>query len=75
MARDQEAAASDVESPKLIDAELQRVTLLAKRQSECFFVDRKTGGTPGRHLPLSRPGSRLGLEMIGSTLERLYAGA
>jgi hypothetical protein len=57
---------------KLIDAERERATLLAKRQSDCFFVDQKASSAPERHLPLSHAGARLGVEMIGSTLDRLY---
>ncbi len=75
MAKDYGGPACDAESIKLIDAELQRVTLLAGRQSECFFVDRKTSGAPGRHLALSHAGARLGVEMITSTLDRLYPNA
>ncbi|MGO8070771.1 FUSC family protein, partial [Rhizobium leguminosarum] len=43
----------------------------APRGSTCFFIERKPSRTTGRHLPLSREGARLGLEMIGSALERL----
>lgn len=75
MAKDDGGPARDAESIKLVDAELQRVTLLAGRQSECFFVERKSSSAPARHLALSHAGARLGVEMITSTLDRLYPNA
>ncbi|SEH96797.1 Uncharacterized membrane protein YccC [Rhizobium tibeticum] len=75
MAKDYGGPACDAESIKLIDAERQRLTLLAGRQSQCFFVDRKTSSAPARHLALSHAGARLGIEMITSTLDRLYPNA
>jgi hypothetical protein len=45
---------------------------VAPRGSECFLITRKQMRPTGRHLPLWREGARLAVEMIGSTLERLY---
>jgi len=75
LAKDFDRSACDDDGMKLIDAERERATLLAKRQSDCFFVDRKASRAPERHLPLSYAGARLGVEMIGSTLDRLYPNA
>jgi hypothetical protein len=72
LAKDFDRSACDNDGMKLIDAERERATLLAKRQSDCFFVDQKASSAPERHLPLSHAGARLGVEMIGSTLDRLY---
>lgn len=51
---------------------LQRIDAIAPRGSDCFFVGRKTPRSAGHHLPLSRAGKRLGIEMVGSMLDRLY---
>lgn len=72
LAKDFDRSACDNDGMKLIYAERERATLLAKRQSDCFFVDQKASSAPERHLPLSHAGARLGVEMIGSTLDRLY---
>ncbi len=75
MAKNHDPSGKDPDARQLIEADLARAAAAAKRRSECFFVNRKTSGTTGRHLPVSRAGSRLGAEMIGSTLDRLYADA
>lgn len=75
MAKEYNGATCDAESMKLIDTGRQRVRILMARQSECFFVDRKSKGGTGRHLPLSHADARLGVEMIASTLDRLYPNA
>jgi len=72
LAKDFDRSACDNDGMKLIYAERERATLLAKRQSDCFFVDQKASSAPERHLPLPHAGARLGVEMIGSTLDRLY---
>jgi len=55
-----------------IEADLARLDAIAPRKADCFFVARKTPRSAGRHLPLSRQGGRLGIEMVGSMLDRLY---
>jgi uncharacterized membrane protein YccC len=72
MAKNHDPSAKDADTQLLIEADLARAAAAAKRGSECFVVDRKTSGATGRHLPVSSAGSRLGVEMIGSTLDRLY---
>ncbi len=59
----------------LIEADIARLTSVAERRAECFFVDRKSSSGTTRHLPLSSASSRLGVEMLGSTLDRLYPNA
>lgn len=56
---------------KIVEARA-RLGAVAARGSECFFVKRHLPKAAGRHLPLSRKGSRLGIEMIAATLARLY---
>ncbi|MBY5335802.1 FUSC family protein [Rhizobium leguminosarum] len=60
---------------RLIAADLALMKDAAAQGSTSFFIERKASRTTGRHLPLSREGTRLGLEMIGSALERLYPQA
>ncbi|NNG71586.1 FUSC family protein [Rhizobium laguerreae] len=60
---------------RLIAADLALMKDAAAQGSTAFFIERKASRTTGRHLPLSREGTRLGLEMIGSALERLYPQA
>ena len=60
---------------RLIAADLALIDNAAPRGSACFLIERKASRTTGRHLPLLREGARLGLEMIGSVLERLYPQA
>ncbi|QAS78348.1 FUSC family protein [Rhizobium acidisoli] len=67
-------AAADILN-RLIAADLALIDNAAQRGSSCFLIKRKASRTTGRHLPLSREGARLGLEMIGSALERLYPQA
>ncbi len=55
-----------------IEADIKRLEAVAPRKGDCFFVARKTPRTAGQHLPLSRQGKRLGIEMVGSMLDRLY---
>jgi uncharacterized membrane protein YccC len=43
------------------------------RGAECFVISRDVRRTDGRHLPIFRQGSRLGIEMCGNLLDRLYA--
>ncbi|OCJ04257.1 hypothetical protein A6U87_15555 [Rhizobium sp. AC44/96] len=74
MAKNHDAAAAGADGQALIDADLARITTVAKRGSECFFVDSRNH-SGGRHLPLSNAGARLGAEMIGVTLDRLYPDA
>jgi uncharacterized membrane protein YccC len=51
-----------------------QVTLAAVmvRGSDCFRLPRDTRWTGGRHLPIFRDGSRLGVAMVGNLLDRLY---
>jgi uncharacterized membrane protein YccC len=44
----------------------------AARGADCFTVQSAPRQPSRRHLPIFRQGSRLGMEMIGSLLERLY---
>ncbi|MDQ0135187.1 hypothetical protein J2T08_003108 [Neorhizobium galegae] len=51
---------------------LGTIDTLSARGSECFVVKRRTGRSAGRHLPIFKHGSRVGVEMIGTMLGRLY---
>ncbi|MBX4953297.1 FUSC family protein [Rhizobium binae] len=75
LAKSYEAPAADDNLNRLIAADLALIDNAAPRGSSCFLIRRKPSRTTGRHLPLSREGARLGLEMIGSALERLYPQA
>ncbi|MDO3433715.1 FUSC family protein [Rhizobium sp. CBN3] len=75
LARSYEAPPADVDQRRLIAADLALIDDAAPRGSACFFVKRRASRTTGRHLPVSREGARVGLEMIGSALERLYPQA
>ncbi|MBX4969789.1 FUSC family protein [Rhizobium binae] len=75
LAKNYEAPAADDNLNRLIAAGLALIDNTAPRGSSCFLIRRKASRTTGRHLPLSREGARLGLEMIGSALERLYPQA
>jgi hypothetical protein len=54
---------------------LRNIDALSTRGSECFVVKRKTSRGAGRHLPIFKHGSRVGVEMIGTMLGRLYPAA
>ncbi|PXA90614.1 hypothetical protein DMC25_07490 [Caulobacter sp. D4A] len=54
---------------------LGNIDALSSRGSECFVVKRKTSRSAGRHLPIFNHGSRVGVEMIGTMLGRLYPAA
>ncbi|MEI1251487.1 FUSC family protein [Rhizobium aouanii] len=75
LAKSSTAPAEADELKRLIASDLALMKDAAPRGSTCFFIERKASRTTGRHLPLSREGARLGLEMIGSALERLYPQA
>ncbi|MBY5782967.1 FUSC family protein [Rhizobium leguminosarum] len=75
LAKSYAAPAEADELKRLIASNLALMKDAAPRGSTCFFIERKASRTTGRHLPLSREGARLGLEMIGSALERLYPQA
>ncbi|OAV56368.1 hypothetical protein A6U98_24825 [Rhizobium sp. WYCCWR10014] len=75
LAKSYAARADADELKRLIASDLALMKDAAPRGSTCFFIERKASRTTGRHLPLSREGARLGLEMIGSALERLYPSA
>ncbi|ABC91096.1 hypothetical conserved membrane protein [Rhizobium etli CFN 42] len=75
LARSYEAPPADDDQRRLITADLALVDDAASRGSACFFIKRKASRTAGRHLPVSREGARVGLEMVGSALERLYPQA
>ncbi|MGK6313565.1 FUSC family protein [Neorhizobium sp. DT-125] len=55
-----------------LEETLQNIDALAPRGSECFSVKRDLGRAAGRHLPIFKHGTRIGVEMIGSMLSRLY---
>lgn len=69
---DPATAAADEDIQRLLAADTARLADISPRGSQCFFVERKTPRSAGHNLPLSRKGSRLGIEMIGSMLDRLY---
>ena len=52
-----------------------RIGEIAPRASECFFIERQSPSSAARNLPISAQGSRLGVEMIGGVLDRLYPAA
>ncbi|WP_132956394.1 FUSC family protein [Rhizobium sp. BK251] len=52
--------------------DIEQIKMAAGRGSDCFFVERKAAKSVPRHLPVSREGSKLAVEMIGSLLARLY---
>ena len=62
----------DGEIARNVAENLERLKVVAAKGSGCFFVARKASRSAGRHLPLSRGGTRLGIEMVGSMLDRLY---
>ncbi len=72
LARNHMADAVDDDLQRSIAADLGLLDAAAPRGSECFLIVRKQMRPTGRHLPLWREGARLAVEMIGSTLERLY---
>ena len=54
---------------------LRNIEALAPRGSECFAVKRNLSRAAGRHLPIFKHGTRVGVEMIGTMLGRLYPAA
>ncbi|CDZ38812.1 FUSC family protein [Neorhizobium galegae] len=54
---------------------LNSIGPLSARGSECFVVKRKLIRGASRHLPIFKHGSRVGVEMIGTMLRRLYPAA
>ncbi len=72
LARNHTADAVDDDLKRRIAADIGMLDTVAPRGSECFLITRKQMRPTGRHLPLWREGARLAVEMIGSTLERLY---
>ncbi|ANK91874.1 MULTISPECIES: FUSC family protein [Rhizobium] len=75
LARSYEAPPAGSDQKRLIAADVALIDDAAPRGASCFFIERKASRTTGRHLPVSREGARVGLEMIGSALERLYPQA
>lgn len=55
-----------------IETTLKTAERAAGRGSECFLMPRQVRRAGGRHLPIFRHGSRLGVEMVGNLLDRLY---
>lgn len=55
-----------------INDALRQIDALQSRGAECFSIKRKTARGGGRHLPIFNEGSRVGVEMIGNMLSRLY---
>ncbi|OWV70998.1 hypothetical protein ATY77_15640 [Rhizobium sp. R634] len=72
LARNHVADAVDDDLKRRIAADIGTLERVAIRGSECFLITRKQMRPASRHLPLWREGARLAVEMIGSTLERLY---
>ncbi|OWV75047.1 hypothetical protein ATY76_24900 [Rhizobium sp. R339] len=72
LARNHVADAVDDDLKRRIAADIGTLEKVAIRGSECFLITRKQMRPASRHLPLWREGARLAVEMIGSTLERLY---
>lgn len=63
----------DDEIRRAVDQNLERVDTLTKKGCACFFAKRATAPSPSDNLlPLSRKDSRLGIDMIGMYLDRLY---
>ena len=58
-----------------LEETLRSVEALAPRGSQCFSVKRKLARAAGRHLPIFKHGTRVGVEMIGTMLGRLYPAA
>jgi uncharacterized membrane protein YccC len=75
IAKNLDESIKDADAQQLIKASLLRVELASKRRSECFFIGRKAAISAGRHHPHASTGWRHGLDMIGSTLDRLYPDA
>jgi uncharacterized membrane protein YccC len=63
----------DAEVLASIEETSETLDRVSARGAECFMVLRDVRRTDGRHLPIFRQGSRLGIEMIGNLLDRLYA--
>lgn len=55
-----------------LESTLRDMEAISSRGSDCFFVERSSVRTDGRHLPIFKQGSRVGVEMIGTMLGRLY---
>jgi len=72
LARNHTADAVDDDLKRRIAADIGMLDTVAPRGSDCFLITRKQIRPTGRRLPLWREGARLAVEMIGSTLERLY---
>ncbi|PDT18158.1 hypothetical protein CO670_05025 [Rhizobium sp. J15] len=72
LARNHIADAVDDDLKRRIAADIGTLERVAIRGSECFLITRKQMRPASRHLPLWREGARLAVEVIGSTLERLY---
>ncbi|HWT56881.1 MAG TPA: FUSC family protein [Rhizobium sp.] len=72
LARNHIADVVDDDLKRRIAADIATLEKVAARGSECFIIARKQIRPTSRHLPLWREGARLAVEMIGSTLERLY---
>lgn len=67
---------ADAEEDAAVEASIaaarQRITEIAPRASACFFVERQASNSAARHLPILSKGGRLGIQMIGGVLDRLY---
>lgn len=72
LARNNTADAVDDNLQRRIAADLSLVEAAKPRGSECFVITRKQMRPASSHLPLWGEGSRPAVEMIGSTLDRLY---
>ncbi|MBB3657039.1 putative membrane protein YccC [Rhizobium sp. BK650] len=72
LARNNTADSVEEDLKGRITADIGLLDRFAPRGSECFLVTRKQMRHVSRHLPLWREGARLAVEMIGSTLDRLY---
>lgn len=65
------AAEMDAIRPAIRDA-LTGLERVRAKGTGIFFVNRKPPQLQSRHLPIAHDGSRLGIEMIAATLDRLY---
>jgi len=72
LARNNAADAVDEDLKGRITADIGLLDRFTPRGSKCFLVTRKQMRHVSRHLPLWQEGARLAVEMIGSTIERLY---
>ena len=76
LAKNHVPSGTDESEKAAIGDDIARIAVVAERGSECFFAETKPAGrAPTRHASSAVTGARPGLDMIGSTLDRLYPDA